>query len=84
MLARTGGMNNKARTDDWRVKLAFPLFLLVDVLLKTEVIATRMFNSFRTAQNVRSVLESIYVNTSAVDDELVDLICKPGCGLTVV
>jgi hypothetical protein len=71
-------MNNKARTDDWRVRLAFPLFLLVDVLLKTEVIAARMFRSFRTAENVRSVLESIYVNTSAVDDELVDLICKPG------
>ena len=71
-------MNNKARTDDWRVKLAFPIFLLVDFVLKTELIAARLFNNFRTAENVRSVLQTVYVNSDAVDDELVDLICKPG------
>lgn len=73
-----GGMNNKARTDDWRVKLAFPIFLLIDVVLKTEILASRLFTNFRTAENVRGVLQNVYVNSDAVDDELVDLICKPG------
>jgi hypothetical protein len=73
-----GGMNNKARTDDWRIKLALPLFWAIDVLLKTEILAARLFNSFRTAENVRSVLKKVYVNTDAVDDELVNDTCKPG------
>lgn len=73
-----GGMNNKARLDDWRVRLAYPIFLLLDVLLKTEIIAGRLFNRFRTAQNVRAVLERVYANSEAVDDELVELICEPG------
>ena len=73
-----GGMNNKARLDDWRMRLALPIFLLLDVLLKTEIIAGRLFNRFRTAQNVRSVLKRVYINADAVDDELVEQICKPG------
>jgi hypothetical protein len=71
-------MNSKSRTDDWRVKLAFPIFLLVDFLLKTEIFARRLFNSFRKAENVQSVLKNVYVNKDAVDVELVELICRPG------
>jgi hypothetical protein len=77
-ITHAGGMNNKARLDDWRVRLAFPIFLLIDIFLKIEIIASRLFNSFRTAENVRAVLKSIYTNTDAVDDELVDIICRPG------
>lgn len=75
--ACVGGMNNKARMDDWRIRLLSPVFFLIDVLLKTEIIAARLFNSFRTAENVREVLKSVYRNSNAVDDELVDIICKP-------
>lgn len=63
--------------DDWRIRLVYPLFLLLDIVLKIEIIAARLFNSFRTAENVREVLKSVYINSTAVDDELVDLICKP-------
>jgi hypothetical protein len=35
------GMNNKARTDDWRIKLAFPIFMLIDVLLKVNYTCER-------------------------------------------
>lgn len=72
-----GGMNNKARLDDWRIRLVYPLFLLIDVILKTEIVAARLFNSFRTAENVRQVLKSVYINSKAVNDELVEIICKP-------
>jgi hypothetical protein len=76
-------MNNKARIDDWRVRLALPIFGLIDVLLKTKWIATRLFNSFRTRENVRSVLMNVYSNVQAVDDELVELICAPGVSATL-
>jgi pimeloyl-ACP methyl ester carboxylesterase len=46
--------------------------------VQTEIVAARLFNSFRTKENVRAVLQKVYVNTDAVDDELVDDICKPG------
>lgn len=72
-----GGMNNKARVDDWRIRIAYPFFLVLDAVLKIEIIAARLFNSFRTAENVRQVLKSVYINSDAVDDELVDIICKP-------
>lgn len=72
-------MNNKARTDDWRVRLAYPLFLTLDALLNTPVIAEPLFAALRRPDRVRAILESIYVNKTAVDDELVnDIICKAG------
>lgn len=72
-----GGMNNKARTDDWRVKVALPLFLLIDFVLKTRFIAKPLFDSFRTEENVRQVLQNVYCNPAEVDDELVESICSP-------
>lgn len=70
-------MNNKARTDDWRVKAALPLFLLIDFILKTRFIAKPLFDSFRTEENVRQVLQNVYCNPAEVDDELVESICSP-------
>lgn len=74
----TGGMNNKARTDDWRVKLAFPLFVLIEIILKTRFIFQPLFDSFRTPENVRTALENLYCNPDQVDDELVNSVCRPG------
>lgn len=50
-------MNNKAIVDDWRIKLALPLFLLIDLLLKTPPIAQRLFDRFRTPDNIRNILQ---------------------------
>lgn len=46
----------QAVTDDWRVKLALPVFLLVDLLLKQQRIARFLFDSFRSPKNIREVL----------------------------
>lgn len=51
-------MNNKAIADDWRIRLAMPLFLLIDLLLKTRPIAQLLFDRFRTPDNIRSVLQA--------------------------
>lgn len=77
LLNCAGGMNNKAIVDDWRIKLALPLFLLIDLLLKTPPIAQRLFDRFRTPDNIRNILQNVYGNQAAVDDELVDLIYQP-------
>jgi hypothetical protein len=44
-------------TDDWRVRLAFPLFQLIDFLLARERIARYLFENFRTKDNIRKVLQ---------------------------
>lgn len=79
--ARAGGMNNKARSDDWRIKLATPIFLLIEFILKTDFLARPIFENFRTEENVKQVLQNVYANKEAVDDELVELICEPGAAL---
>ena len=71
-------MNNKARTADWRISLALPIFLLIDFVLKTRFLAQRLFDSFRTQENVRNALENLYCNPSRVDDDLVESVCRPG------
>ncbi len=43
-------------TDDWRVRLAFPFFLLVDFLLSRQRIARWLFDGFRTKENLRKAL----------------------------
>lgn len=43
LLNCSGGMNNKAIVDDWRIKLLFPLLLLIDFLLKQRGIASAIF-----------------------------------------
>ncbi len=44
-------------TDDWRVRLAFPIFRLIDFLLSRQRVARYLFNNFRTKDNLRKVLQ---------------------------
>ena len=44
---------------DWRIILAYPLFLLIDLLLKTRPIASRLFTSFAQPANVQQVLQQV-------------------------
>ena len=43
--------------DDWRVRLAFPFFLLIDFLLSRQRVARYLFDSFRTKDNLKNVLK---------------------------
>lgn len=77
LLNCAGGMNNKAISDDWRIKLALPIFWTIDWLLLQPRIAKTLFNRFRSNANVQTVLQSVYSNKGAVDAELVELIIRP-------
>ena len=73
-----GGMNNKAISDDWRIKLAMPLFLLIDWILKQPALARRLFDNVRATENLKKVLESVYPrHPDAVDDDLVAMLHQP-------
>jgi len=72
-----GGMNNKAVSDDWRIKVAMPVFKAIDFLLNRPRIAKYLFDKYRSKDNIRNVLEAVYVNKGSVDDELVDIIYNP-------
>lgn len=53
-------MNNKAIADDWRIRLAMPLFLLIDALLRTPPVARFLFDKFRSRDTIRQVLQNVY------------------------
>ncbi|KAL2612600.1 hypothetical protein R1flu_024292 [Riccia fluitans] len=72
-----GGMNNKAVTEDWRLKLLLPILLLIEFILSIPALATRIFNNIKSRENLRNVLQSVYKNKEAVDDELIEVIRKP-------
>ena len=44
-------------TDDWRVRLATPIFQLIDLLLSRQRIARFLFDNFRTRDNLKKVLQ---------------------------
>ena len=44
-------------TDDWRVRLAMPIFQLIDFLLSRQRIARFLFDNFRTKDNLKKVLQ---------------------------
>ena len=73
-----GGMNNAATLDDdWRIRLAYPIFALINALLKIEPVAKFLFGKFSTKENIEGVLRQVYMNQDAVDEDLVDLIHEP-------
>jgi len=79
LLNCSGGMNNKAVADDWRLKVIYPALKFVDYLLSIKWLAKRLFDGFRSRDNIKSVLSSVYIDKESVDDELVDLIYNPSC-----
>jgi pimeloyl-ACP methyl ester carboxylesterase len=69
-----GGMNNSARSDDWRAVLAAPLFALVNALLLSPA-AAPIFEAVRGRENVTGLLRGVYAaDPSRVDEELVSLV----------
>nr|XP_043615190.1 pheophytinase, chloroplastic [Erigeron canadensis] len=77
LLNCSGGMNNKAIVDDWRIKLVYPLLLLIDFLLKQKGIASFIFERVRQRESLKNILLSVYGNKDSVDDDLVQIIREP-------
>ncbi|XP_071711542.1 uncharacterized protein [Rutidosis leptorrhynchoides] len=77
LLNCAGGMNNKAIVDDWRIKLVYPLLLLIDFLLKQNRIASFIFERARQRESLKNILLSVYGNKDFVDDDLVEIIREP-------
>lgn len=73
-----GGLNNKALQDDWRIKLAMPIFLLIDALLMNEKIGRYLFDQIRQKESLKNILQGVYPkNPSAVDEELIEMLHQP-------
>ncbi len=80
LLNCAGGMNNAAvLDDDWRIKLAYPIFALINALLKIKPVAQFLFDKFRNKETIENVLREVYRNQDSVDDDLVELIRQPSC-----
>lgn len=77
LLNCAGGMNNKAVVDDWRIRLFLPLLWLIEFILKQRFFGSRLFQRLQTRDNLRNVLQSVYCNKDAVDDELIEVIGRP-------
>mmetsp|Transcript_347 Transcript_347/g.564 ORF Transcript_347/g.564 Transcript_347/m.564 type:complete len:386 (-) Transcript_347:46-1203(-) len=78
LLNCAGGMNNAATLDDdWRVKLAYPIFALINALLSIKPVAQFLFDKIRDETFIENVLRSVYGNQDSVDQDLVDLILGP-------
>ena len=54
--SRSEGVWLQGLVDDWRVRLAFPFFMLIDFLLSRQRIARYLFDNFRTKDNLKNVL----------------------------
>jgi len=77
LLNTAGAMNNKGILSDWRIVLVYPLLLFIDFILSIPAFAQVLFSKFATKENIKEVLKSVYMNTEAVTDELVELIYAP-------
>ncbi|KAI3874922.1 hypothetical protein MKW98_019495 [Papaver atlanticum] len=77
LLNCSGGMNNKAIVDDWRIKLLLPLFWFIDFLLNQPFIASAIFERVKQRETLKNVLLSVYGNKDSVDDDLVEIIKGP-------
>ncbi|KAI8464614.1 MAG: Alpha/Beta hydrolase protein [Monoraphidium minutum] len=70
-------MNNKGVISDWRIVLALPLFWLIDLILSIRPLARSLFDNVRGRDTLAKVLQGVYCNKDAVDDDLVDIIAAP-------
>lgn len=77
LLNSAGAMNNKGVISDWRIALALPLFWLIDLLLSIRPVARALFDNVRDRETLAKVLQGVYRNPDAVDDDLVDIIAGP-------
>ncbi|KAK2664714.1 hypothetical protein Ddye_003288 [Dipteronia dyeriana] len=77
LLNCSGGMNNKAIVDDWRIKLLLPLLFFIDFLLKQRVIASAIFDRVKQRDTLKNILLSVYGNKESVDEVLVQIISEP-------
>ncbi|XP_010999521.1 PREDICTED: pheophytinase, chloroplastic [Populus euphratica] len=79
LLNCSGGMNNKAIVDDWRIKSLLPLLWLIDFLLKQRAIASSIFERVKQRDTLKNILLSVYGNKESVDEDLVEIIRGPAC-----
>lgn len=77
LLNCAGAMNNKSLIDDWRLYLLSPFLMLIDISLKTPLIANFLFERLASKDTIQKVLGSVYSNQDAVDEELLDIIYGP-------
>jgi pimeloyl-ACP methyl ester carboxylesterase len=80
LLNTAGALNNKGVVSDWRIVLAYPIFLLVDLLLSIRPVARALFDNVRDPTTLAGVLKGAYGDArggEAVDDELLALIAGP-------
>lgn len=63
--------------NDWRIIAAWPLLMLIDLLLKTPPVARALFDNLAKPETITKVLSGVYVDREAVDEELVDIILQP-------
>lgn len=63
--------------NDWRIIAAWPLLMLIDLLLKTPPVARALFDNLAKPGTITKVLSGVYVDQAAVDEELVDIILQP-------
>lgn len=47
-------------SDDWRIRLVLPILWLIDALLRQRPLAERLFNSFRSPDNIRKILQVLH------------------------
>ncbi|CAE8604485.1 unnamed protein product, partial [Polarella glacialis] len=76
------GMNSKFLTTSSIIPLqirlfSMPLFFIVDALLKVRPLVEFGFQRLATKETISKVLEAVYVNAGAVDDELIDGVLEP-------
>lgn len=73
LLNCSGGMNNKAIVDDWRIKLLLPLLWLIDFLLKQKAIASAIFE--RAKQRYNS-LDQLLRICNCKCQQLISFLCR--------
>lgn len=77
-----GGINSKCMLADdtrpaWLLAIARTVFSLIDAALSTPSLRAWLFETYSSEDNVRQILQSVYVNGERVDDELVTAIIEP-------
>eukprot|EP00878_Enallax_costatus_P022864 GHUV01024297.1.p1 GENE.GHUV01024297.1~~GHUV01024297.1.p1 ORF type:complete len:270 (+),score=66.19 GHUV01024297.1:572-1381(+) len=60
LLNSAGAMNNKGVVSDWRIIMAWPLLMLIDVLLRTRSIAQSLFKNLAQPDTIRKVQGSLF------------------------